>query len=54
MPTKQQIEDAAKKTPANRTVAEQKMVDDASRVGNQAARNLDHAARETQRVRGRR
>ena len=53
MPTNREIMDAAKKTPASRTTREQQIVDDAKRVGNQAASNADHDARETQKVWGR-
>lgn len=53
LPTDREIENAAKKTPSARSIPEQHIVDSAIRAGNQTARNLDHAARETERVHGR-
>lgn len=50
MATEQQARDAAKKKPADRTPAEQALVD--RHRGSLAVRNLDHAAKGQQKVHG--
>jgi hypothetical protein len=50
MATEQQARDLAKKKPADRTPAEQAIVD--QHRGSQAVRNLDHEAKRQQRIHG--
>ena len=54
MATEREIMQAANKTPGNRTASEQKMVDDAKRVGIQKVRNADYNSQRIEKVWGRR
>nr|ALS91323.1 MetaGeneMark_Unknown Function [uncultured bacterium] len=50
MPNRDEMINAAKKTPSQRTVHEQALVDKGK--GDQAVRNADHAAQREERVYG--
>ena len=49
MATNKEYEDAAKKRPGNRTVAEQALVDKAKNLGMTNIKNLDHEAERDER-----
>lgn len=52
VPTKAQLEQAAKKRPKDRSPQESSWVTEAIRGGNTAISNLDYASRENQRING--
>lgn len=52
MATRPEYEEAAKKLPSNRTVADQALVDDAYKSGMVDIKNLDHAAKEHEKTYG--